>query len=43
MDIQIENLTKSYGPQIAVNNINLLKTGEILGFLGPNGAGNQQL
>ncbi len=40
MDIQIENLTKSYGPQIAVNNINLsVKTGEILGFLGPNGAG----
>tara|TARA_B100000035_G_scaffold55962_1_gene44272 strand:+ start:428 stop:1357 length:930 start_codon:yes stop_codon:yes gene_type:complete len=40
MDIQIENLTKSYGPQIAVNNINIsVKTGEILGFLGPNGAG----
>ncbi|MBU3028434.1 ATP-binding cassette domain-containing protein [Zobellia galactanivorans] len=40
MDIQIENLTKSYGPQKAVNNINFdVKTGEVLGFLGPNGAG----
>lgn len=40
MDIRISNLTKSYGPQRAVDNISFeVKTGEILGFLGPNGAG----
>lgn len=40
MDIKIQNLTKSYGFQKAVNNISFeVKTGEILGFLGPNGAG----
>jgi len=40
MDIVIENLTKSYGGQKAVDNISLkVATGEILGFLGPNGAG----
>ena len=40
MDIRIENLSKHYGPQKAVNDISFdVKTGEILGFLGPNGAG----
>jgi ABC-2 type transport system ATP-binding protein len=40
MDIVIENLTKRYGNQKAVDNISLrVATGEILGFLGPNGAG----
>jgi len=40
MNIQIENLSKRYGPQKAVDNISFsVKTGEILGFLGPNGAG----
>lgn len=40
MDIKIENLTKKYGLQKAVDNISFeVKTGEILGFLGPNGAG----
>jgi ABC-2 type transport system ATP-binding protein len=40
MDIQIENLSKWYGPQKAVDDISFsVKTGEILGFLGPNGAG----
>lgn len=40
MDIQIQNLSKSYGAQRAVDDINFsVKTGEILGFLGPNGAG----
>jgi ABC-2 type transport system ATP-binding protein len=40
MDIVIENLTKKYGAQKAVDNISMkVATGEILGFLGPNGAG----
>lgn len=40
MDIVIEGLGKTYGPQRAVDNLSFeVKTGEILGFLGPNGAG----
>jgi ABC-2 type transport system ATP-binding protein len=40
MDIQINNLSKKYGPQMAVDHISFeVKTGEIVGFLGPNGAG----
>lgn len=40
MDIVIDNLTKKYGNQKAVDKISLkVATGEILGFLGPNGAG----
>jgi ABC-2 type transport system ATP-binding protein len=40
MNIRIENLSKRYGPQTAVDKISFeVKTGEILGFLGPNGAG----
>jgi ABC-2 type transport system ATP-binding protein len=40
MDITIQNLTKTFGFQKAVDNITFeVKTGEILGFLGPNGAG----
>ncbi len=40
MDIKIENLSKRYGMQKAVDSISFeVKTGEILGFLGPNGAG----
>lgn len=40
MDIILENLTKKYGYQKAVDNISFhVKTGEVLGFLGPNGAG----
>jgi len=40
MDIVVENLTKIYGTQKAVDNISFrVNTGEILGFLGPNGAG----
>ncbi len=40
MDIIVENLTKKYGTQKAVDNISFrVKTGEVLGFLGPNGAG----
>ncbi|MBP8960263.1 MAG: ATP-binding cassette domain-containing protein [Bacteroidales bacterium] len=40
MDIVVENLTKKYGNQKAVDNISMkVPTGEIVGFLGPNGAG----
>jgi ABC-2 type transport system ATP-binding protein len=38
--IRVENLTKSFGPKVAVNNISFsVERGEVLGFLGPNGAG----
>jgi ABC-2 type transport system ATP-binding protein len=40
MDVRIENLSKSYGNQKAVDSISFdIKSGEIVGFLGPNGAG----
>jgi gliding motility-associated transport system ATP-binding protein len=40
MDIIVENLTKKYGLQKAVDDVSfVVKTGEVLGFLGPNGAG----
>ncbi|MCX6270877.1 MAG: ATP-binding cassette domain-containing protein [Bacteroidetes bacterium] len=40
MDIIVENFSKNYGPQRAVDNISFtVRTGEIVGFLGPNGAG----
>lgn len=38
--IKVENLTRTFGPKVAVNNISFtVERGEILGFLGPNGAG----
>ena len=40
MSIEVIQLTKQYGQQIAVNNISFtIPKGEIVGFLGPNGAG----
>ncbi|MCZ2141685.1 MAG: gliding motility-associated ABC transporter ATP-binding subunit GldA [Bacteroidia bacterium] len=40
MSIQVNNLTKIYGSQHALDKISFeAKQGEILGFLGPNGAG----
>jgi len=40
VSIQVNNLTKIYGTQTAVNNVSFeIKPGEIVGFLGPNGAG----
>lgn len=40
MSIQVNNLSKIYGSQKAVNNISFtINKGEIVGFLGPNGAG----
>ena len=38
--IEVKNLCKSYGPTKAVKSINFtIKDGEIVGFLGSNGAG----
>jgi ABC-2 type transport system ATP-binding protein len=38
--IEVQDLTKSYGPRLAVDGISFsVPRGEILGFLGPNGAG----
>lgn len=38
--ITVENVSKSYGKILALNNLNLsVKEGEIYGFIGPNGAG----
>jgi len=40
MSIKIQNLTKIYGSQKAVNDISFeIGDGQIVGFLGPNGAG----
>ena len=38
--IEVENLTKFYGPRRAINNLTFqIAQGEVVGFLGPNGAG----
>jgi ABC-2 type transport system ATP-binding protein len=38
--IKVENLSKAFGPKLAVNDVTFhLERGEVLGFLGPNGAG----
>lgn len=38
--IKVENLSKSFGPKVAVNGVSFtVERGEVLGFLGPNGAG----
>jgi gliding motility-associated ABC transporter ATP-binding subunit gldA len=40
MSVEVNQLTKEYGQQVAVNAISFqLQKGEITGFLGPNGAG----
>ena len=44
MSIEVENISKIYGEQKALNNISFsVNTGEIVGFLGPNGAGKSTL
>src|SRR3954452_7342998 len=38
--IKVDNLTKTFGPKMAVNRVSFsVERGEVLGFLGPNGAG----
>ena len=43
MSILIQNITKKYGEQLALNNVNLSIDKGIVGLLGPNGAGKSTL
>ncbi len=44
MSITVKNITKQYGEQLALDQVNFeIKSGEIIGFLGPNGAGKSTM
>ena len=42
--IEIKNVSKSFGPKVALDNVSLdIPEGKIFGLLGPNGAGKTTL
>jgi len=44
MSIVVENITKTYGTQKALDNVSFsIDSGQIVGFLGPNGAGKSTM